>query len=444
MVIVVIGISQLDRVFYKDGLFRDTLNNFEASSKDYDLVFIGNSHSHSSFDPRVFELELGAKTINLAAPAQSLVTTRAVASMLLKETKPDLVVLNIFSTSLNETNNEAYKAFQLATLDFLPHSVAKSRTIFEMFPFEEWPAAFSETIRYHHNWDTISSFNKPYNYNLRYDVYKGFATYKTTYDSVMLKKFQHRFEKRDAVIKSLSAKQKKRIDAIIALFEKHQVPVLFINAPSRAYQLSTKFRTYAERIQEYLEENDQTMLDLNRITDTLGLVKKHYRDPNHLNTRGALVVSEYLANYLKSNYEIGKSISKEELGKNRYYLMDQGFPNSIHSKNHTKDSVLFNLGFRNTHLYYTDRNRFELAIEVDKDAFNSTRMVLQYGFRDNKLDEKKFKTWITLDPEDVLTYSNRHFAIVTLFPAEKKLYDLELRVLGTSNQVVLTHDSLKL
>ncbi len=442
---MVIGLlSYLDGLFYKDGLFRDTLNNYEASNKDFDLVFIGNSHSHSSFDPRVFELQLGAKTFNLAAPAQRLVTTQVVADMLLKETKPDLAVLNIFSLSLNETNNDAYKAFQLGTLDFLPHSVAKSNTIFKMFPFHEWPTAFSETLRYHYNWDNTSSFTAPYNYNLRYDVYKGFATYKTTYDSVAFKKFQKKYDKRDAEVKKLSSLQKQRIDAIIALFDKNNVPLLFVNAPDEAYHISTNFRTYAECITAYLKSKNQTILDLNLFKDTLGLEKEHYRDPNHLNTRGALLVSQFLADYVQSNYEIGKSISEEELHKNRYYLMQHGFPKTITSTNHTKDSELFTLGFRNTHLYYTDRNRIELAIEVDKETFSNTKMLLQYGFRGNKPGEEKFKTWITLDPANVLTYNNKHYAIVTLFPTKEELYDLELRLRSSSNQVVLTHDYLKL
>lgn len=443
IVLVVFGLQQTDSIFYKDHFYRDTINQYQKSDKDFDIVFFGNSHSHSSFDPRIFELELDAKAINLGSPSQRLVITKVVIDMVLKNKKPDLAVVNIFSLSLNESNNERYKTFQLEALDFLPLTWSKANTIFEMFPVSEWPTAFSKTLRYHFNWDDISSVSKPYEYPGNYDTHLGFSTYKTSYDDKSYSKFEKKFGDRDVEVTSLNSLEKKRIDDIIKIFKDNDVPVLFVNAPDAAYDISDNFKTYAIQIGKYLNSKGQNILDFNLIKDSLGLTRTDYRDPNHLNTKGAIKTSKYLAGYISKQYDLNGAISKEELMKNRYYLAKNDFENTIKSVSlEANDSIV--QGLKKIHLYHAGNNKMEFLFEIDTTSFKDVKLTTQYGTSPNLPINKKERSWPTISKKDVIHYNDSSFLVITLYAKQREVFDLKVTINGDGYPTLFENEQLKL
>ncbi len=440
--IVALLVIKLDSFFYKDHFYRDTINQYQNSDKMFDIVFFGNSHTHSSFDPRIFELEIGAKTINLGSPSQRLVITKVVVDMVLKHKKPDLAVVNIFSLSLNESNNERYKAFQLEALDFLPLTWSKAKTIFEIFPVSEWPTAFSETLRYHFNWREISSISTPYAYPGNYDTHLGFVTNKTSYDSKSYAKFEKKFGERDIEITSLSSLEKKRIDDIIKIFEENKVPVLFVNAPDAAYDVSDNFKTYAIKIREYLKSKKQKTVDFNLIKDSIGLEPIDYRDPNHLNTKGAIKTSAFLSQYISKNFTVGASVTKEALLYNRYYLASTDFKNSIKSKLfYANDSLT--KGLKNIHLYNAGNNKLEFIFEINPETFSELKITTQMGYKKEETLNNKDRNWATVSVKDAVTYANTTFVIVTLYPKETEVFDLKVLINGSGYPILFEKDHLR-
>jgi len=365
----------------------------------------------------------------LGSSAQRLGATQVVADMVLKQDKPDLVVINVFQLSFNETEGEGYTSSNLLAIDFLPQSLSKSAFILKTFSAPEWPMAFSETIRNHTKWPEAKKPNRTFSYNNEHYHYKGFLTSNNTFDKNTFIKFEKKYEKQNKIFKTLPHLAKKRIDAIVTLFEKHDIPFLFINAPSYVYDTSASHNSYAKSIKAYLTKKGHKFLEFNEIKEDIGLQKRHYRNPNHLNTKGAIVATTYLSKYIRDSLQIPLTKTPVNLKANPFYQATHKNKALFYKKmDSTTTKKLF--GITEAKLYKTGEESYNVLFSLSGDTIGSQpfRLVhdatqeelLQYG--DQKVFQNRNKTQIVhygnFSNIDVLTYKNKSFVV---FPFKSPL-----------------------
>lgn len=448
---------KIDPYFQRNLGYRDTIKAYkDVDKKNLSIIFLGNSHSYSSFDQRIIEKELDASSINLGAGAQRLVVTNVVADMVLRDAQPDLAVINIFKVSLDEPNNDDFKAYSLHSLDFLPLSSEKIATMNEIFSWNELPAAYSETLRNHTKWPNIKDKNYPLYYRGNQDFYRGFSTYRTKFDAKTYDKFKKKYEVLKAPTKSLSSKEKKRIDEIISIFKKKKIPRLFVNAPSYIYDVSISHRTHAKLVAAYLKSKGETFLEFNTIKDSIGLEKKHYRNPNHLNTNGAIITSQYLVTYLKDSLHFETTKKSPTLETNRYYNLFAASEELLFEKKWDSITTQKLFGLEGAKLYKVNKNRYEIIFPLEHDTIGKQPFRLEHDitydefltYSDQKINYSEDCTkaifYGRFSKSDVLRYNDKSFVVFPFYTPLKELKNLSLHAGNQRRVTVFRIDTLKL
>lgn len=94
----------------------------------------------------------------------------------------------------------------------------------------------------------------------------------------------------------------KWLEQIVELAAEKNVPLIFIAAP---YCINSEEQMNFNAIEEYAKNNNVPFINFNHLYDEIGLnFKEDFRDVSHVNNSGAVKVTSYLAEYLKSQYKL--------------------------------------------------------------------------------------------------------------------------------------------
>ncbi|WP_432412275.1 hypothetical protein [Rasiella sp. SM2506] len=374
LAIIVLALTvYLDSYFRTDEAYAANMHEYVEQDK-VEIAIFGSSHALNAYDPRVFENELALNTYNFGGTSQQLTTTEVLAKMVLNEHDVRLGIIDIFSMSVWPVVNERGKSLQLHSLDYVPFSVAKSKKMMEMFDMAEWPYAFSETLRYHEKWSNTdlsgSPFTEPYIWN-GIDAYKGYRTTGSGIEEKTWNEFlgvYKRKNKEEGVPEGLTHGEKQSIDAIIDIFKKHETPILFVNAPSYLKDHSNADIAYVGYIKSYLSDKHIPYIDFNQLWEPLELDATYFKDPNHVNSKGALSVSSYLTNYIRDSLKIVGNHGNTERLQNRYFHIEDDFKKVLFSKKMDTLTQEKLFGITSVNLYRIEDNRIELLFEVENDT----------------------------------------------------------------------------
>lgn|GEM_PF-3326255 len=416
------SISVLLIGFCSDNFFRKegTSGAYGATIKDYkiqqniDIAIFGTSHALNAYDPRIIEMELGLSTFNLACTSQTLKSTQAVAEMIVNDHDLKLVILDLFSTSVWPSINERGKSLQLNTLDYVPFSAAKSKVIFDMFNINEMPYAFSETLRYHETWPNKtkqSSVDTYYVWN-SIDSYNGYRNSNLIIQDADWKEFLKVYkEKRSKgeVPTELTEGEKKRTLEIIDIFKKRDIPILVVNAPSYLKDEYPVEGAYAKLLSEFLKKQGLTYLNFNELWEELDLNKMYFKDPNHLNIRGSIATSAYLARYIKDSFTYKSNVEIPNKKHNRYVHLATNFENTLFTKQMDSIEKEGLYGINSANLYQVSEGRLEILFTVASDTIKQQPLRLDFYIS----EEEKNKY-----PNKSIVYDNGKASIYGEFKTE--------------------------
>ena len=451
--IIIIVLYVGNNYFLPSHFYSKTIQDFEKQ-EDIDIAFFGNSHSHFSYDPRVIELELGKSTINVSGPAQRLVTTEAVVDLVLKKHRLELAVVDIFSLSLQERNNEKYRGFQSQTLDFLPFSFQKYQTIDQIYLDENIIEGIFPIIRNHSDWNHIQHWKTKYTFPTKQDYYKGFASYMVIGDSSSWIAYEKKYSKRKTIVKELTPLQKSRIDAIIHKFKEAHIPLLFLNAPSYGEKISPNIKSITATTKKYITDQGIPFLDLNTVNTEIGLNRSHFRDPNHLNTSGAVLASGYVAKYIQQNFDLIKNKKDISLINNRYHHIETNFKNSLFSEDFKEEDTISTVAISKYHLYRNRTEYLELMIEIENDDWDS-EIKAAISFH---IDKKKYKkidkkyaykgSRLSIYPKfkknNIIYYNNRKFLVFSFHYPFNTLKDFNLSISDPKLRAIFKNKDISL
>lgn len=349
-------------------VFKD-FNHFEKAIEEYapekgnvELAVFGSSHAYHSYDVRRIEIDLNLNCFNFGGAAQRLETTEVVLNKIINENKLKLIIVDIFSMSIDGLNSEGGKQLQLQTLDHLPISFTKIKQTNKIFGTDYLPYALSPFLRDHSKWDTIDGLRVSRDYRLisSNDFYKGFRAVSITFGDKTWKEFYDKFSsKGDIKFEKLSDEQKLKIDKIIFLAKSNNIPIMFVNAPSYVTDYDRRYSKTTAYIKEYLESKKIPFVDFDLMRTQNLLNKKDFKDPNHLNTLGSTKVTDSLIRYIDANYSLKDLKSEKEFKHNKLYQINHNFKDAKINVN------LNNKEIKSIALNQSASNTIELIMESD-------------------------------------------------------------------------------
>jgi hypothetical protein len=293
-------------IYYASIVFRPTwdadflLSNLKEHNNEFDVLFIGDSDIFADISPMEIYKQVGITSYDYAAGNASNLLMYYMVKEALQYQNPSLVVIDcasIFNNVEQEESshqvidgiNDKVKWEFLNDPGYNLNFNNKMKFIFPLF-------------RYHSRWSDITTkdFAK-LNTTTREESYylKGFnLSYQkkaaSNGDSYM-DETEHQTEFATSVLPNAIIRIKK-------LCEEKGIKFLLVSLPDTQAWNDSK----SEKMAEWTKENNIDFLDINTLVDKINInYDTDTRDGGtHLNMYGAIKVSDYLAQYIKKNYNL--------------------------------------------------------------------------------------------------------------------------------------------
>lgn len=266
------------------------MGEFIATGEEYDVLFLGTSHMAMGIYPMELWEDYGIVSYNLAGNGHPMASSYWVMMNAFDYADPQLVVIDCYTVERNSKVPNDGK-FTHESLDEIPLSLTKVRAVCDLFDDTDSRMEYLWNFSmYHNRWSEL----KKDDFTTEYGLGKG-AYYN---DIVELPKDVPRINKEsdmklDSVgtlylEKMIEECQRRNIDVLLTYVpfpaqEEEQLEARAVNHIAEKYQVN-----YIN----FLERND-----VNYDTDC-------YDPASHLNASGARKVTQYLGNYIQTEYGI--------------------------------------------------------------------------------------------------------------------------------------------
>lgn len=262
----------------KNNRATDGMENIQANAilaepdNTIDVLMIGDSLAYSAFSPMELWEKYGFTSYVSALPGQPLYRTKDMFYQALTHQSPKIVILEA---------NVLYRKQSLFKM--IMHETAN------LFPI----------LSYHNRWKSLqkqdfTQFIPAYTYS---DDLKGFKLNTTIHATS-----NHPYMKPSQKQETIPTLSQYWVKDILQTCREQNITFLLVSSPS----LKNWNQTRHDQVNQFAEENGIPYLDLNLLTDTLGIDwQNDTRDEgDHLNYHGALKTTAYLGQYLKAHYAL--------------------------------------------------------------------------------------------------------------------------------------------
>ncbi len=426
-----------------------------SKSNQIDVAFFGSSHALCSYDPRVIENEIKNSAFNFGYANQRLVTAIPLIKTTVKNYGINLAVIDVFQASMEQPPyNDNVNAFQLKTFDYMPLSLKKIVQLKNIYG-PEGALYNTPLLREHALWDE-KLFQDYFKLAEDKDYYKGFYT-NTSFNARFWKKITKNTKLNnnpktlDTI--QLSDSNKALIKDLLGFFRENQTQVIFVNAAVFKGYESNEFYTYNNLLETFLKSLGITYINLNAHYDEIGLTKKDFRDFSHLNSSGALKVTKFLTNFIKSEFSI-PSNTKINFNQNRYFHIDKSFEYGLHYFKASK-KLQQKIEIKSVGIYKINNQYLELVVEKGKEISKNLKVKITYktgAYTDKysiralpvKLNNNKYLSNFKLD--DSIEYGGKQYFIVRVPIPMGEVYDFNVFIKNKKNNNVkiIKIDTLRL
>ena len=432
ILLVFVAINISDSFFKEKNSYKKVLKGLNKI-ENIDILILGSSRAQSSYDPRIFEEELGVKTYNLGTPAQKFEATSVAASYALNKKHPKIAIVDIFVLSIGKYYVEKNKTDQLQTLNQIPFSIHKSKKVFEIFKKEGFVNAIFPTLQNHSAWNDVffGDFSGNYTIGHGVDFYNGFISFNKSVDKKMWDKFLESQKGKNIYDHNveLTIEEKNKIDDIIVLLKSKDCLPIFVNSPTYYMDYDARNWKYSHKIGEYLKEKNSIYVDLNDWKDSLGLNRKHFSDPNHLNPKGAKITSNALTNYIKNNLYLKQGALPSSYRKyNRFYHIKNKLETANFKKNIQNTTGLQEKNILKIAAYNVTSDIAEVIIEV-KDTNNINIPI--------KIIHETIAIRGKLNKVNLHTFANKFYLVFPFTLGKEKLDNVKIFVGNEENDPIM-------
>ena len=262
-----------------------------------DVVFYGNSHIYGGVNIASLWDEYGISGYNLSGGIQPLWNSYYNMEETLKYQSPKVMVVDVYGThNIEEYSPSANVIKNVSSMRLSPNKI---RNLWNSVPHEEF---ISHLFFYPLMHDSYREITKA-NYDREYNIiggkwYKGFSPFLTVTHYEKLPEANEILKK-----KAPSEKNRKYLDKMVSLAQKHQIDLVFLVVPYAEWQPGEE-EVYAW-VEEYAAENNVFFFNGNQHMEEMALdPATDYADFSHLSYDGASKFTKYFGGWLKSNYDL--------------------------------------------------------------------------------------------------------------------------------------------
>lgn len=355
---LIASIIYLNRVFSTKNYFENTFSAFKKLSQktNIDIIFYGSSHSFNTYNPLIINKHTKAISFNMASGSQSLPFTELLIEQNTKKNNPKLIIIEMYPFSIERPTTKDVKGYQLRVLDKISNlSFGKFKKITEYYHPKEYLSVYSPLARNHNKWNKNKYFSLSRNeaINTSYMFFNnGFMGIEATLKAEDKEKYKTFSTKKiEPIERKIIIDSDKKINIVQAIqtAKKNAENVLIVTSPDLRAKFEWDFSFY-DNLEAICKEQGVPYLNLNNFYNDIGLVVEDFKDPSHLNVRGAHKTSIYLSKYINNNYQLPDR-SKEEVWKQ----INSTFPS------YYKQYIKLNT----TTINLVDKERFTDGLKID-------------------------------------------------------------------------------
>lgn len=274
-----------------NGYGTDVLDFYAQKNNSIDIVFLGSSHTYSSFNPYIIEDKTNLNGYDFATQQQPIWITYFYLKELLKYQDPKYVIIDVHMlVSMN--SDYAYEQVNRDAIDKMRFSLNKISMINKCVKKDERAAYYFNIIKYHSRYKELSDND--------YDtIFKGRTVNNKGYIAL---KYKNRSFNYDEIginndIIEIGKKSEVYLDKIISLSKNKNYKLIFVKTPAIYSDVEYSKLNY---INKYLTDRGETFIDFVKKNDELDLdYKKDFYDSGHLDKEGSEKFSNYFVKYLK-------------------------------------------------------------------------------------------------------------------------------------------------
>lgn len=292
-------IRSVTYVLRTNGDVKDRFTGFYAEPDNtIDAVVIGSSPVYPAIvTPKIYE-DTGITVYPLSSNMQRPVAGLYLVKEAQKTQSPQLYIFEMRMYTANDEDLLGNMAHTREVTDNMKYSLNRIATINAMVDDKsERLSYYFDIFKYHSNWKTLFMWSQLRDFNYEYpDDLKGYVVY----DEVGPTQAVDTSMITDTM--PIQDKQQKALIDLLEYLKANDLEGLFVVLPELMTEDSQKKYNY---MKEIIESYGYNFLNMNEYYDEIGIdFETDFRDyGNHTNAAGAVKVTDYLEDYLVSNYQ---------------------------------------------------------------------------------------------------------------------------------------------
>lgn len=310
--LLLFGMGEIFHVIYGSEI---AAPGWKRYNDNIDVLIIGSSQAQHGFNPLLFREETGLFTYNNGSAGQQMDSAYFLLRDILKENKPRLVIIDIYWRALDHDLDFSQLA---ANYERIVDPNVKRDFYHSGFPLKSKVEYSLKILRYRQSfyW-TMESFLNRLLYGEKSTVTKNDARdpvdidyygHSRVREVIPDKLIEEQNKFRNSKYKPLSKRQEKYIKTIIEFCRQENIDIVAVSAPIMPVSFEMVSDFYQKINSEYstlFSNYSIDFYDLNyQNRDDKFLNIDHFYDENHLNAKGADILTEEFLNLLKKDRHI--------------------------------------------------------------------------------------------------------------------------------------------
>lgn len=292
-------------------------NFYREEKNSLDMVILGSSSVYTSFSSPLAWKEFGFTSYVLATSGAPMGITKSMLIELQKSQNPKLIVIDMNGVMYNDKFETKEGSLRM-WIDNMPYSQNKIDTINYLIPEDERSTYLNPFLKYHSNWEKISSclhmtmLDLNYIFNKENLSVSGMSGTAQTADRKNLIDVSN-YNETQALFNESG---KHLYDLLDYLKDNNFENVVFVNTPRYYEKRMLVQRRVLNQASQVIKSYGYKVFDLDYELENIGLDKNlDYYDYNHVNIYGQQKVTRYLSTILENEYHLKSEYSKNLIEK---------------------------------------------------------------------------------------------------------------------------------
>ncbi|MDP2686906.1 MAG: hypothetical protein Q8O62_06775 [Aequorivita sp.] len=415
-IFLIVGFNFLNKSFASQHIFVNVYEDYLSLSEktNIDILFYGSSHAYTAFNPLIIDDKCKTVSYNIGSASLNISLAELVLNETLKHSNPKLVILEIFEGSTEEVTSKKNKGFQLRALDIIPnYSFDKLLAVKNIYTKDEYLGVLFPLIRNHDKWGDSTFIGKSKRQALNKNTLFFHSGYRGHFKKLEIsdRKLFEDSKKADEPQKKnedyINSDTKKAIKKFVKTAKSNGIDVLIVTSPD--LNSIGKDKIFFQELNELCASLNTPYINLNDYFEKIGLTLDDFMDLEHLNIYGGYKTSQFLADYLNSNYHFidrsNEPLYKENsnvfnLSEDLFIKAEESFSTHL-DKKLIEGMLIQNLKIERNNRDYTISLNFEndKGLKENFKKYNISFKI--YPFDEKNLSEQSIKKGENFDKIDI-------------------------------------------